>query len=804
MKTNSNAETTTQYTFATPSLSRRVGRAGVLAVLIASMACSSTAEPSDADAIDETAEQSSALIVGPGTSGTISHVSPKTEKFTNTLKGWQLIPGLSGAVQSKSGDSLMIRVSAEMLGGATARVRAKIDGAPLPEVIFKRSGETSDEVRDFVFVRPNVTYGQHIVEIEWKADDDVMIRARSMTVESLPSTLGGVASATGEIARNTNTWADVPGMTKTITTNDVQDFAITFSADSVADTGSLFVRAIVDGSTVSEVAFVENGTGSRHGARSYTFLRKNVLAGSHEVKLQWRVEGGSARLGPRTLAVSAGRPTGSAGLDAAAFTSSVPTTYTSAEFVTVLNDAFTTQGPNSSAILSFGAEIKTNGPVYLRALVDGVATSDAPVQIAHGGDSFRVATYNFRATNLAPGYHSVAYQIAVDPPKSATVRRKFQRVLYRPRSGAELVRHFATAFFGGVYPRQQARQLLAICFDPMREGHAPPPKEMLRNQIEGAGFPSFKSWLAYNSIGRFELTNVRYVGCEDGNWLLAPPERRGNWYWDNKAWPLMWEDALKAADAEVDFHAYDVNGDNKLSPDEIGVLIIRPQNSPYGTVRSRTVELDGKAPAMKVHFMDLYLSSMTDARLLGVGVMAHEGSHLFLGTPDIYGCDQSPYAPGKNSVMYDHSRATSLDPFFKMKSGWAEPSLIDIGGSIDQIVEIPSVAATGEIVVLHNRARGDGEYFILENRAPSDTFDNSIVKGIHVWHVIEDDEVNVGYPPPAGANCKPGSTRLRHLLTLGNGVNSMPLYYADGSATGVTLTSMSFPGFTHQIRIQRQ
>lgn len=443
----------------TPSRSRRLGCLGLLAALVAPLACGPAGELAEAEPVGETGGQSSALIVDPdpeGTFGSISHLSPPTAKFTNKKKhSWQLIPGLSGAVHSKAGDNLEIRVSAEMLGGETAYVRAKVDGGPTHYVIFKREGESSDEVRDFTFVKSNVTEGQHIVEIEWWATDDVMIRARTLAIESLPPSMGGVASAVDVLQKTTDTWEDVAGMSTTVTTDATQDFAITFSADSVADSGRLLVRALVDGSKVSDVAFVEAGSGSRLGARSYTFVRKNLPAGAHDVRIQWRVENGAARLGPRTLSVSAGRPTGAAGMDAVSV--SLPeSTYTSTQFVTVATEPFTTQGPNSSAILSFGAEIKATGRAYVRALVDGVPTSDAPVQLAHGGGSFRVASYQFRATNLGPGYHTVEFQIAAEGGKSATLRKRFHRVLYRPRSGAELVRDYPVGPRGAM-PRQRSR-----------------------------------------------------------------------------------------------------------------------------------------------------------------------------------------------------------------------------------------------------------------------------------------------------------------------------------------------------------
>src|SRR5690606_13467505 len=101
---------------------------------------------------------------------------------------------------------------------------------------------------------------------------------------------------------------------------------------------------------------------------------------------------------------------------------------------------------------------------------------------------------------------------------------------------------------------------------------------------------------------------------------------------------LMWQDALKAADPEVDFHAYDTDESNRLSYDEMAVMIIRPQATAYGTNREVQVALDGNSNALTVDLLDLYLSESSGDRRNGVGLLAHEMSHPFLGARDLYGC----------------------------------------------------------------------------------------------------------------------------------------------------------------------
>ena len=40
------------------------------------------------------------------------------------------------------------------------------------------------------------------------------------------------------------------------------------------------------------------------------------------------------------------------------------------------------------------------------------------------------------------------------------------------------------------------------------------------------------------------------------------------------------------------FTARDVNRDNKITPDELTLLVVRPQNDPYGTNRTVSVKVD--------------------------------------------------------------------------------------------------------------------------------------------------------------------------------------------------------------------
>ena len=227
---------------------------------------------------------------------------------------------------------------------------------------------------------------------------------------------------------------------------------------------------------------------------------------------------------------------------------------------------------------------------------------------------------SFVVKNLTAGVHRISIQAKVDPATRAQVRRSSIRTLWKRRSGSDFVQPFL-----GMAPLVRTYRLLVVGFDPIRPGHPRPPFAMIKATFEGAGVPpvlsparisssifsggpNVRDWLAENSGGVARLGAVRYVGCSDDAWYVAPPARQGSWYWDNGAFAQMWKDALAAADPDVNFHGYDTDHNNKLETDDLLVAIIRPQADPYGTLRGTTTTLDGEPAPLSIPILDLYLS----------------------------------------------------------------------------------------------------------------------------------------------------------------------------------------------------
>jgi len=300
--------------------------------------------------------------------------------------------------------------------------------------------------------------------------------------------------------------------------------------------------------------------------------------------------------------------------------------------------------------------------------------------------------------------------------------------------------------------------------------------------------PNVRDWLAENSGGVARLGAVRYVGCADGAWDVAPTARQGSWYWDMGAFEQMWKDALAAADPDVNFHGYDTDHNNKLETDDLLVAIVRPQADPYGTLRGTTTTLDSEPTPLGVPILDLYLSANPAVMLTGVGVTSHELCHLIAGAVDLYG-SCGAINPGYYSIMDQHFSATHLDPFHKMKNGMVQPLAIDLTRQGTTNFTLPSVERHRQILLLHDTEHVAREYFLIENRFPGalnfKNYDGPLGAGaVVVWQIFEDMNLSLG-----SAVC-PGDPRfIRRRATLMTGADSFDLAWADGTPAGFRITA---------------
>lgn len=760
-----------------------------------------------------TEKASTTLIEDPRATSDFGNLSviapPEAAPVAGRLHVWAPVKGLATGIGSVDGDNLEITVSAEMYqAGGSVWLRALVDGrvAEPSDVLFKSGNVNFDGVRSFTFVQEGVSGGQHLVEIQMRTGSSATIRDRVLTVHSGSSFHGSsrlavAAAPSGPPIKAPSQYKDIPDLSTFITTEVPGTLAITFSAEAWADSGRMMVRAMVDGAEVGEVIFAEAGDPQRGGTRSFTFVKFALPAGIHHVKLQWRSGSGVSRIGDRTMSVSAihrGSQVVTAAVppDPVTLTQTTWTDFHHGSSGTIIE----TTDSVSNVTISVSTEVLSNGGrVFLRALVDGQPASPSDVTLIQGGPKWRATAHTFVAKNVGRGRHRVRVQLMVDPQTTAKFRRRSTRILWKRRRGPDFVQPFLQ-----MNPLVRRFRLLVIGFDPVRPGHTRPSFAQIRNTFEGnPGLvvgdlttlqttldrgPNLRDWLMENSGGVATLGQVRYVGCRDGQWYVAPPERQGSWYWDNLAWDQMWKDALNAADAEVDFHAYDTDQNNRITSDELVVAIVRPQNVPYGTLRGTDAILDGSPTLLNVPILDLYLSSNPAYLRWGVGLVAHELAHHVFGAQDLYnGCPA--ISPGAYSVMDEHWLATHLDPFEKMKNGLVHPLAIDLATQATTTLVLPAVELRHQVLLLHDAARVAREYFLIENRYPGDplrpNYDGPIgIGAIVIWQIFEDLQLVHN-----SAIC-PGDPRfIRKRAVLSTPADSIDLTWSDGSPTGFRITA---------------
>ena len=301
--------------------------------------------------------------------------------------------------------------------------------------------------------------------------------------------------------------------------------------------------------------------------------------------------------------------------------------------------------------------------------------------------------------------------------------------------------------------RQHARRkIVVLLWDPHRPNDPAPSVTTIINLMFGQT-NSVRDYFLENSGGRFTIDSAGVFG-----WFPAsrPPE-----YWwgppdtadsDGDGWinphVQKWAEAIRQADPQFNYSLFDKNPfDGDLNPDELGVLIVIPQNTPFGTNRHA---LGREFPNPQPLVVDgVTIGTIAEAYIgnpPNLGVVAHELTHLFLHHGDMYWTFHNPYAAGHYSLMDGTYLGTHIDPFAKLKFGWLRPHLIVRSGHYS----LPSIETERFVWILMNPAHSIDEYYIVENRWRGTSYDKQMpdVGGLAIWHIMEDPTVFGSVPPP--------------------------------------------------------
>ena len=239
------------------------------------------------------------------------------------------------------------------------------------------------------------------------------------------------------------------------------------------------------------------------------------------------------------------------------------------------------------------------------------------------------------------------------------------------------------------------------------------------------------------------------------------------------------DDALDAADADVNFSNYDFNGDLKCD----GVILIH--SGPGAEITGSTGDIwshkwNIKNPRV-LDAVQVYNYNMNPeeygtgggAQLSPIGVFCHEYGH-FLGLPDLYDTDQNhtnSEGLGRWSLMasgnYNGNSKTPahFDPWCKDQIGFL--TLIEPTDNLYN-VSIPAVEYSPVAYKLRNSISGSSEFFVVENRQKKG-FDSQLpASGLLIYHVDETRSSNTDF------------TRYKVGLEQADGLNQLALAGSNG------------------------
>lgn len=260
--------------------------------------------------------------------------------------------------------------------------------------------------------------------------------------------------------------------------------------------------------------------------------------------------------------------------------------------------------------------------------------------------------------------------------------------------------------------------------------------------------------------------------------------------------------------AAFPLHSYDRNGDRVIDNSELAVIRIANSPPARGSGQTRFHSQVFRSGGAGYTFSGR--TSNIDQEMDANGI-AHELYHG-LGFPDhIYGPGGALNARASFFAANFQAATTpgpiGLDPYDRMRAGWARPRFVEMSTSAHARVAIYGQGADREPVLFYDRTRCASEFFLAEFRNPTHALgpmDAGMFRpGFLIWYVRPDANgapVAFNWPPPIRgpySASPPGTHAIANYLAgpLGPGTASnlrydMPEWspvWGDGADTGFVL-----------------
>lgn len=227
----------------------------------------------------------------------------------------------------------------------------------------------------------------------------------------------------------------------------------------------------------------------------------------------------------------------------------------------------------------------------------------------------------------------------------------------------------------------------------------------------------------------------------------------------------MIRDAVRLADADVDFTQYDWNGDNYV--DQVYVLYAGLGEAAGGDANTiwphewylSSSDVGSAYETQDNVFIDRYatgselqLNRLGNRQVGGIGTLCHEFSHC-LGLPDLYDTQGGNYGMGTWDLLdqgsyndADGRQGLGMCPpnysaYEKIYCGWAEPTVLDRATTVKGVQA--QHEKYGQIFAVVND-NNPNEYYLLENRRKDngDIWDQGIAaSGLMIQYVDYADSI---------------------------------------------------------------